>query len=69
MQLDFFTILLEILVREQLSRRKLSFREVVYMLAPRHYPLGDYYVCECIVCWVGVESVYFRRDMHVKGAL
>ena len=43
MQLDFFTILLEILVREQLSRRKLSFREVVYMLVPRYYPLGDYY--------------------------
>ena len=22
---------------------KLSFREVVYMLVPRYYPLGDYY--------------------------
>ena len=23
---------------------KISFREVVYMLVPRYYPLGDYYV-------------------------
>ncbi len=25
-------------------RPKLSFREVAYMLFPRYYPLGDYYV-------------------------
>ena len=44
LRIDFFTILLELSVREQLRWRKLSFKEVVYILVPRYYPLGDYYV-------------------------
>ena len=48
LRIDFFTILLELSVREQLRWRKLSFKEVVYILVPRYYPLGDYY--ESIYC-------------------
>ena len=61
LRIDFITILLVNLVREQLQWPKLNFGEVVYRLSPGYYPFGDY--CASMFCAWFVMKVYFLAEI------